>query len=271
MRLPLLAVAFCALAVPASAQQVALSIKDGLVTLEASNASVRQILAEWARVGRVTIVNGEKVAGTPVTLQLAGVSERQALDTLLRGVAGYMVSARPGTPDAAQTLFDKVVILPTSAAPVNPPPPSMANARQPVLPPAPQVPDPDDNFDEEPDDLRGQPGFPQPAGSGGAQPVGISPQAGQMPNPGVRFQVPVSGYPQGMVPPAGTPVRVLPPGSTGSTGSSARPVGPPGRPGGPPQANPFGGMGSGTPGSVTPLPPSSAVPLSPTNPSVQAQ
>ena len=269
MRLPLLAVVFCALAVPASAQQVTLSMKGGLVTLEARNASVRQILAEWAKIGRVTIVNGEKVAATPVTLQLAGVSERQALDTLLRGVAGYMVSARPGAPDASQTLFDKVIILPTSAAPVNMPPPAMANARQPIFQPAPQVPDSDDDFDQEPDDLRGQPGFPQPAGPGMAQPAGpgfqqpmtggISAQPVQPPNGGVRFQAPVGGYPQGVMPQGVTPQRVLPPAA------------PAGRPGSPTPGAPFGAMGSGAPGSVSPAPPGSTVPLSPTNPGVQAQ
>ena len=149
MRLTWLAAVICAFAVPASAQQVTLKMASGVVTLEAKNAPVRQILAEWARVGRVTVVNGEKVMGAPVTLQLAGVSERQALDTILRGVAGYMVSARPSAADASLAIFDKVGILPTSSAPVNPPPSTFAGGRQTVFQPAPQMPDADDDADVE--------------------------------------------------------------------------------------------------------------------------
>ena len=72
----------------ADAQHLQLQMQNGLVTLDAQNVSVRQILAEWARVGGARIVNGEKVMGAPVTLQLNGVPERQALDTILRGVSG---------------------------------------------------------------------------------------------------------------------------------------------------------------------------------------
>ena len=43
-------------AVPARAD-VRVSMHDGLVTIVAKDATVRQILAEWARVGRATIVN----------------------------------------------------------------------------------------------------------------------------------------------------------------------------------------------------------------------
>ena len=53
-----------------------------------------QILAEWSRRGRTTIVNGERVPGPPVTLELQNVSEQQALDIVLRGVSGYLVAAR---------------------------------------------------------------------------------------------------------------------------------------------------------------------------------
>jgi hypothetical protein len=69
------------------------------VTLHAQNVPVRTILAEWARVGGARIVNGERVAGAPVTLDLEGIPERQALDIILRGVSGYVVAARePGAP-----------------------------------------------------------------------------------------------------------------------------------------------------------------------------
>ena len=82
-------------AVPVRAQAVTVRFHDGLVTLTARNAPLRAILAEWARLGGTTIVNGERVAGPPLTLELNAVSERQALDVILRTVSGYMLGARP--------------------------------------------------------------------------------------------------------------------------------------------------------------------------------
>lgn len=258
LRLPLVAVVVLAAAAPAAAQQVTLTMQNGLVTLNATNVPVRQILAEWARVGRVAVVNGEKVAGAPVTLQLAGVSERQALDTILRGVAGYLVSARPGTPDAGQARFDKVVILATSTPPVNPPPgpPSMAG-RQPIFQPGPQIPDPDDGFNDNPD----LPGPQAPTFQPGAGPTLPRPIPGnvtQMPGPGP--QLPQGGLPRYQTPTGGYPPSLVTP-QTGPTGPAGR--GPtPGTQTAP--TSPFGTMPAGAPGAIAPTP--QTVPLSPTNP-----
>jgi hypothetical protein len=102
---------------PASAQQsVRLEFNAGKVTLSARNAPVRAILAEWARLGGATIVNGDRVAGQPVTLELTSVPERQALDIVLRDVSGYMIAPRPAGSNGA-SLFDRIMILPTSTAP----------------------------------------------------------------------------------------------------------------------------------------------------------
>lgn len=110
----LLALAF--LPARADAQQMKLQIDNGRVTLEAQNVPVRQILAEWARVGGAKIVNGDKVVGAPLTIQLQGVPERQALDIILRNVSGYMLAARQeGT--TGVSAFDRILILATSSAP----------------------------------------------------------------------------------------------------------------------------------------------------------
>jgi hypothetical protein len=68
----------------ASAQVVDIEFGDGRVELIAENVTASRILDEWARVGRTTVVNGERVSGPPVTLQLIGVPEREALDVILR-------------------------------------------------------------------------------------------------------------------------------------------------------------------------------------------
>jgi hypothetical protein len=147
----MLAVLLLCVALPARSQQaVKLQFNAGQVTLSAQNAPIRAILAEWARLGGVTILNGDRVAGPPVTLELAGVSERQALDIVLRNVAGYMLAPRPAT-SGGVSAYDRIVILPTSVAPRNPPPaPVNAGtvAPRPVLPRPPAlVRPPDPNGD----------------------------------------------------------------------------------------------------------------------------
>ena len=78
---------------------VQLSMQNGRVTIVAKDASVRQILTEWARVGNTKIVNVERVPGGPITLELRNVPESQALEVLLRTLSGYI--AAPRAVDAA--------------------------------------------------------------------------------------------------------------------------------------------------------------------------
>jgi len=110
----------------ASAQVLSLEFQDGRVKLIAENVPVSRILSEWARLGGTKIVNGERVPGAPVTLQIVDVPERQALETVLRGAAGYMVLAREAGAPAGASTFDKILVLPTTArapaAAATPPP-----------------------------------------------------------------------------------------------------------------------------------------------------
>ncbi len=101
-----------------AAAQVTVEFQDGKVRLLAQSVSVSQILAEWARQGRTTIVNGERVPGPTVTLELQDVSEQQALDVVLRGVSGYLVAPRE-TAVVGASAFDRIYILPTSSRPTN--------------------------------------------------------------------------------------------------------------------------------------------------------
>ena len=60
----LLALTIAVVALPAAARaEVQLSIANGNVSIIATDATVREILAEWARVGGTVIVNGDKVVG----------------------------------------------------------------------------------------------------------------------------------------------------------------------------------------------------------------
>jgi hypothetical protein len=121
-RILLLAGALVAVAAVADAQApLQLFISNGRVTLHVQNVPVRAILAEWSKVGGAKIINGEGVAGAPLTLDLEGVPERQALDIILRGVSGYVLAARQSGV-AGVSMYDRIMILPTSVAPRNPPP-----------------------------------------------------------------------------------------------------------------------------------------------------
>ena len=99
-----------------AAAGVELRISGGRVWLRATNATVSQILAEWSRLGQTRIVNGDRVPGGPITLQLENVSEEEALDVLLRSAAGFM-GVRRTIPLAASSEFDRILILPKVPAP----------------------------------------------------------------------------------------------------------------------------------------------------------
>jgi hypothetical protein len=96
-----------------SAQTVSLQFDNGLVTLNAQNAPVRTILAEWARLGGTRFLNADRIGGPPATVELTAIPERQALEILLRSVAGYVVTQREG---GGVSRLGAVAILPTSAA-----------------------------------------------------------------------------------------------------------------------------------------------------------
>jgi hypothetical protein len=128
-----LLVAFTA-AAPASAGEVVLEFRDGLVTLTAREAPVRQILEEWSRLGNTRVVNADKVFSGPVTLELARVPEKQALEILLRAAPGYIAAPRADAGGPSQ--FARILVMPPSAAP----PPRPASIRPPVRPPVFQQP-----------------------------------------------------------------------------------------------------------------------------------
>src|SRR5262245_47275361 len=95
---------------------VRVTIHDGLVTVVATDATVRQILAEWARVGQAQVINGDRIPGGPISIELNDVPEAQALDTLLRSAAGYLAAPRAEVVSHLSR-FDRIVVMPTSNAP----------------------------------------------------------------------------------------------------------------------------------------------------------
>jgi hypothetical protein len=250
-------------ALPAQAQQLNLQITDGRVTLEAVNVPARQILAEWARIGGTNVVGAEKIAGAPLTLQFVDMPERQALDIILRNVAGFMAAPRQASAAPGASAYDRILIMATSsvvapqpaAAGRNVPAPSFGNAldgiqrrvapRPPNLPPGVGDPPqddqaiPDDQGDADPVE---QPvfTFPPPQGAPGTNnPVFV-------PAPNGAFGTPVPGT---------APVITLQPGANGPAIYNFVPNEQQAPAAVPPTA-PFGVIGSPQPGMIQlPQPP----------------
>ena len=220
-------------AVPAAAQAVKLEFVNGRVNLTAENVPARVILAEWARLGGTRIVNGDRVAA-PVSVQLTGASEREALDIILRGVAGYMATAR--TAGGGASLIDRVMILPTSTAPRNvSTTPTFTPAPTPVVSDFPQ----DEPAPDDPTEVPVRTRIVRPPVTFGGTSNGVTLTPGNQPVPAGAVQ---GGAPQSFVP-ASEPDEMPAPRPGINVGPSARP------------SNPFApSTGSARPGQVTPAP-----------------
>jgi hypothetical protein len=156
-------------AVDSASADVQLSIQEGRVTLKATDATVREILAAWARVGQTRIVNAERVGGGPANLEFQGIPEEQALEIILRSVSGYLAAPRTNAVEGASR-YDRIFVMPTSTPPrttaTTPPPVFPRPTFTPPPQPAPAF-DDDDEDDQTPDPTQPQRGplFTFPAGS----------------------------------------------------------------------------------------------------------
>lgn len=205
----------------ARAQQVKLQLQNGLVTLDAQNVPIRQILNEWARIGGVRIIDADKVIGPPVTLQLVNMTEPQALEILLRGVSGYMLAPR-GPGSKGVSTFDRILIMATSTAPRNPAPVVSPQGTRAIAPPV------TFNNNQEPqDDNDNDPSVRDQIRNPIRRPPFVNPPGAVVMRPPVT--APGEEQPQGAPPPSTPPPGV--------------------------QVNPFGlPVGSGQPGAITPVP-----------------
>ena len=76
------------------AEELALTIAEGRVTLTAAEAPLGDILAEWSRAGNTRFEGVGELGSARVTLHLEGVPEREALRLLLRPAAGFLAAPR---------------------------------------------------------------------------------------------------------------------------------------------------------------------------------
>lgn len=205
---------------PAAAADLTLTINNGRATLIAQDVPLRQILAEWERVGRTTIVNGDKMSGPAVTLQLVDRPEREVLEVILRSASGYVVANRaaqlPGT-----SMFDRVMILATSRAPAGNVAglPAAFNNNRPNMPQPMPMPTPMTEEDDEPVEgpvpppgalpMNNQPGMPQNPNQSGNPGQLTAPRPGMLPAPPASqtnpYSMPPGTYPGGVRPPTRPP------------------------------------------------------------------
>jgi hypothetical protein len=175
---------------PASAQVLSIEFQNGRVRLVAENVTVGRILGEWARLGGTTIVNGDRIPGGPVSLMLTDVPERQALEVILRGAAGYMAAARETTAPG-RSVFDRILVLPTTARA-----PAAASVPAPQAAPPPL--DDQPPFDDDSDLPPGLRGRGQPAGPGAPNQRPVQPEDDDAPDP--QPPAPTRGNPFGVRP-----------------------------------------------------------------------
>lgn len=96
-----------------AASRVQLTISSGRVWLVAHDATLQQILAEWARVGGTAVEHADAASPAPIDIELAGVAEAQALATLLRDASAIVVGR---THDGAgRSSIARIIITPSTA------------------------------------------------------------------------------------------------------------------------------------------------------------
>lgn len=192
MRLNLLTIALSlAVAASAQAQELKLAFNAGHVSIDATSVPVRTILAEWSKLGGTKVVGADRIAGAPLTLKLLDMPEAQALEIILRNVAGYMAAPRVADAGTA-SMYDRILVLATSSAPAsttatrpgNPTPGPTAGTQRFIPPRAVVQPADEDNEPEDEPERPNQPvfTFPQPGQNGFPQPGNFGPQGAVMPS-----------------------------------------------------------------------------------------
>jgi hypothetical protein len=232
----------------AAAQKLSLQVDKGLVTLDAENVTVDEVLARWSQATGLTVISksGEG-SDIPVSLHLEGVAEREALRMVLRDLSGYIMGERRD-PNTGEITIDRVMILPQSAAQAGP---ADTRPRRPFVPAraatALTLPAAEPAVDDVPVELA-------PAPAGGVTPgpaAGFTLGSGD----GSNIEIPAPSLAE-----LDEQIRAMRP-------HEPQPVAPPAAA----PANPFGtSQGAATPGQMTPAaPPSPAEFIPPvTNPEV---
>jgi len=200
----------CLLAASTASAEVTVSMHDGRVSIVAKDATLRQIMTEWARVGQTKIVNLDRIPGGPLTLELRDVTEDQALDVLMRPLSGYLAAPRAEAM-ANLSKFDRILVMPTVAAARATTVATSAPATPMFQPPAQTAVFPQSQPGEQPEAAEPvgaemPPGARPPVFTGFPQPQVVNPNAAPQGN----FVVPAGMVPNGAMPPQSTAPTAVP-------------------------------------------------------------
>jgi hypothetical protein len=87
---------------------------NGLVSLAASEVSLREILAEWTRKGGTQFKGAETVPGSALTVQYEHRPEIEVMNSLLRNAAGVVIAPRDLVSSTGASNIGIVFVLATS-------------------------------------------------------------------------------------------------------------------------------------------------------------
>ncbi len=199
----ILLVAVCAVLPASSAPALAadgdvrVTFANGRVTIVATDATVAEILQEWARVGGSRFINAEKISSRErLTLRLENEPEMRAIDVLLRSAAGYVAAPRIAGATGASSIGNVVIQASTRAG----------TFTQAVPGPA-QIPAPDDDIPVAPQFVGGQ---VRPDDDGPTRQQVPPPAPAPVPQQGVQNPM-QSGAPLGQASPLqGTQTQTVP-------------------------------------------------------------
>jgi hypothetical protein len=96
---------------PASAQRLHVQVGQGRVTIVADSVPACDIIAQWARIGGIDIINAERITRQGLTVNFEDVPETRALETLLRESGGYMALLRDLPENGTGSVLKSVIVF----------------------------------------------------------------------------------------------------------------------------------------------------------------
>jgi hypothetical protein len=99
-----------------------LKFNNGLVTLQAQNVTVRDVLAEWARLCECQVIGAEKITNAPLTMPVQYVNQPEAVimksllnpGTIQGSVSGGYVFVPRGPGETGASVYASIRIAPVS-------------------------------------------------------------------------------------------------------------------------------------------------------------
>ena len=106
----------------AQPQPVEIAFSAGRVTLSAANAPVADVLTAWARTGHAEVTGAEYLGARRISIRLTDANEAGALQAIIGSPAWYSTVMRE-SPEASDSIFRRIVILPAALAAATAAPP----------------------------------------------------------------------------------------------------------------------------------------------------